>query len=79
MFHRNVAVRPADGTSTTIGIGERANRFVPGAGAEVLPADAVTCYLEKGLGCRDARTPSRGGFLASAAVLTGTLRARHRG
>jgi len=60
MFHRNVAVRIADvtdGTSTTIGIGERANKFVAGAWAGVLPNAAVIYNPDKGLGCQNSRPP----------------------
>lgn len=40
MFHRNVAIRHADiidGTSNTIGLGERASMFVPNGWAGVIP------------------------------------------
>ncbi|GAC1465968.1 MAG: DUF1559 domain-containing protein [Isosphaeraceae bacterium] len=60
MFHRNSGVRVADvtdGTSNTIGIGERDNRFVLGSWVGVLPGASVIYNPERGLGCRNFRPP----------------------
>jgi prepilin-type N-terminal cleavage/methylation domain-containing protein/prepilin-type processing-associated H-X9-DG protein len=59
-FHRNSLVRVAgitDGTSNTIGVGERDNRFVLGNWAGVLPAASTIYNPASGLGCQNLRPP----------------------
>ncbi len=58
MFHRNSSVRIAeimDGTSNTIGIGERDSRFVLGSWAGVVPGAEVIYNPASGLGCQNWR------------------------
>jgi prepilin-type N-terminal cleavage/methylation domain-containing protein len=58
MFHRNSRIRMAeisDGTSTTIGIGERDGRFVASNWAGVLPDSEVIYNPDRGLGCKNWR------------------------
>jgi prepilin-type N-terminal cleavage/methylation domain-containing protein/prepilin-type processing-associated H-X9-DG protein len=57
-FHRNSRVRIADttdGTSNTVGVGERDNRFVLSSWVGVLPAAEVIYNPAKGLGCQNFR------------------------
>jgi prepilin-type N-terminal cleavage/methylation domain-containing protein/prepilin-type processing-associated H-X9-DG protein len=58
MFHRNSRVRIAeitDGTSNTVGVGERDNRFVLSSWVGVLPNAEVIYNPAKGLGCQNSR------------------------
>ena len=58
MFHRNSRVRIADitdGTSNTVGVGERDNRFVLSSWAGVLPGAEVIYNPARGLGCQNSR------------------------
>jgi prepilin-type N-terminal cleavage/methylation domain-containing protein/prepilin-type processing-associated H-X9-DG protein len=57
-FHRNSRVRIADvtdGTSNTVGVGERDNRFVTSSWVGVLPDAEVIYNPDRGLGCQNAR------------------------
>jgi prepilin-type N-terminal cleavage/methylation domain-containing protein/prepilin-type processing-associated H-X9-DG protein len=57
-FHRNSRVRFADisdGTSSTVGVGERGNRFVLSSWVGVLPGAEVIYNPARGLGCQNAR------------------------
>jgi prepilin-type N-terminal cleavage/methylation domain-containing protein/prepilin-type processing-associated H-X9-DG protein len=59
-FHRNSRVRIADvtdGTSNTIGVGERDNGFVLGNWAGVLPAASTIYNPASGQGCQNLRPP----------------------
>jgi prepilin-type processing-associated H-X9-DG protein len=58
MFHRNSLVRIAgitDGTSNTVGVGERDSRFVQSSWVGVLPGAEVIYNPEKQLGCTNWR------------------------
>ena len=58
MFHRNRRVRVAavsDGTSNTVGVGERDGRFVPSSWVGVLPDAEVIYNPARGLGCQNWR------------------------
>jgi hypothetical protein len=58
MFHRNSRVRVAeitDGTSNTVGIGERDNRFVTTSWVGVLPGAEVIYNPDRGAGCLNSR------------------------
>jgi len=60
MFHRNSSVRVAqitDGSSSTIGIGERDTRFVTSSWAGVVPQAEVIYNPDRGQGCRNSRPP----------------------
>ena len=60
MFHRNSGVRVADitdGTSSTVGIGERETRFVTSSWAGVVPEAEVIYNPAKGRGCQNSRPP----------------------
>jgi prepilin-type N-terminal cleavage/methylation domain-containing protein len=57
-FHRNSRVRIAeisDGTSNTVGVGERDSHFVQGSWVGVIPGAEVIYNPSKGLGCKNWR------------------------
>jgi len=57
-FHRNSRIRIADvtdGTSNTVGVGERDNRFVLSSWVGVLPDAEVIYNPARGLGCKNFR------------------------
>ena len=57
-FHRNSRVRIADitdGTSNTVGVGERDSRFVQSSWAGVLPSADVIYNPARGVGCLNSR------------------------
>ena len=57
-FHRNSRVRIAEiseGTSNTVGVGERDNRFVQSSWVGVLPGAEVIYNPDKHLGCKNWR------------------------
>jgi prepilin-type N-terminal cleavage/methylation domain-containing protein/prepilin-type processing-associated H-X9-DG protein len=57
-FHRNSRIRIADildGTSNTVGVGERDSRFVLSSWVGVLPGAEVIYNPAKGLGCQNSR------------------------